>query len=96
MPQLPAVFQGTVVIESDSPVHILTMQTVTSVSGAFLMNAMPVIDLNQPPASTTSYFPQIVDGGGFTTEFMLFSPTAGTLRLRFFAPDGEPFAVPVQ
>jgi hypothetical protein len=95
LPQLPNAFEGTVMIESDSPIHVVTLQTVTNASGAFLMTGMPVIDLSQPLPST-SYFPQVVDGGNYSNEFLLFNTNPGTIRLQFFTPDGQPLALPLQ
>jgi hypothetical protein len=50
---------------------------------------------NEASASTTAelIFPHIVDRGGYTTQFVLFSGISGqatTGTLRFFAQDGQP------
>jgi hypothetical protein len=45
------------------------------------------------------FFPQIANGQGFTTEFILFSGTSGQSAegtIQFFKPDGTPLSVPVR
>jgi len=96
IPDLPADFKGTVLIEASSAISMITLRTTINSSGAFLMAAMPMVNLDQPLPAGTSYFPQLADGGGFTTEFLLLSPVAATPTLRFFNPQGEPLSVPVR
>jgi hypothetical protein len=46
-----------------------------------------------PPTAVPVYFPQVADGGGFTTQFILFSGTAGQTtsgNIEFVKQDGEP------
>jgi hypothetical protein len=43
--------------------------------GDFLMSTTPPTDENGPTSSAPSIFPHIVNGGGFTTQFVLFSGT---------------------
>jgi hypothetical protein len=60
------------------------------------MTAMPILNLAQPLSSGTSYFPQLADGGGFITEFLLVNPASATATLRFFSPQGQPLGVSLQ
>jgi hypothetical protein len=96
IPEIAGSFDGTVVLESTSPVYAATFRTLVNASGTFLMTAMPVIDLDQNWPSGTSYFPQIVDGGNYTTEFLLLNQDATTARLRFFDQNGAALAIPLQ
>jgi hypothetical protein len=59
----------------------------------FLMTTFPVADANQP-APEPIVFPHIADGGGYTTQFILLSPTgeANTV-LRLFDEKGMPMAI---
>jgi hypothetical protein len=44
-------------------------------------------------------FPHLVNGGGYTTQFNLFSGTAGQTSLgtlRFYKPDGTPLGLSLQ
>jgi hypothetical protein len=46
--------------------------------------------------SGAQYFPHFADGGGYTTQFVLFSGTAGQTAsgsLVFFAQDGTSLAI---
>jgi len=48
-------------------------------------------------ASTTLYFPQVADGGGYRTNFVLVNPGATTTaaRLEFFQDDGTPLGLSI-
>ena len=93
IPELPPDFEGTVMLDSTSPVYAITLRTLVNASGAFLMTTMPLIDPSQPASSQTTYFPQLVDGGNYTTEFLLLNGSAATARLQFFNTEGQPLAV---
>jgi hypothetical protein len=91
--QLPAHFTGTLDVSSETPFAALTLRSLTNGRGDFLLNAMPVADLQQP-APKSMIFPQIVHGGGYSTEFILLGPGApSTTILNFFGNDGAPLAV---
>ena len=96
IPDLPADFEGTVLIEAGSALSIITLRTTINTSGAFLMAAMPIVNLDQPFPTGTSYFPQLADGGGFTSEFLLLSPVAASPTVRFFSPEGQPLSIPLR
>jgi hypothetical protein len=53
--------------------------------GDFLMSTIPVVDDQSAALTSPQIFPQVVDGGGYTTEFVLFSTSAanagGTIQL---------------
>ncbi|PYS55677.1 MAG: hypothetical protein DMG13_02920 [Acidobacteria bacterium] len=93
IPELPADFEGIVTLDSTSPVYAITLRTLVNASGAFLMTTMPLIDPTQPELSQASYFPQLVDGGNYTTEFLLLNGSVATARLQFFNTEGQPLAV---
>jgi hypothetical protein len=94
-PFLPAVFEGAVTIEASVPVHVISLRALVNADGEFLMTSMPVIDQNEPPASV-SYFPQLVDGGNFTTEFLMLNPNTSAARLQFFDTSGQPLSIKLQ
>jgi hypothetical protein len=95
IPELPGDYEGTVTISANSPIHAMTLRTLVNRSGAFLMTAMPIIDL-EAPMSNIGYFPQLVDGGNFSTEYLLLNADATNAHLRFFGLDGQPLAVPLR
>ena len=54
--------------------------------GDFLMSTTPAVDETALPSSSPLFFPRIVDSGGYTTQFVLFSArpgpfSSGTMRL---------------
>jgi len=93
IPELPANFDGTVLVESGSPVYAITLRTLVNTSGTFLVTTMPLVDLNQPGPPGTSYFPQLADGVNYTTEFLLFDAAPGSAHLQFFNNAGQPLPV---
>jgi hypothetical protein len=65
----------------------------------FLLTTTAPVDENSQPSTSEGVFPHFVDGGGYTTQFVLFSglagqPSAGLLR--FFSASGEPFELPLR
>jgi hypothetical protein len=90
---LPENFIGILDISSSSPFAALTMRSLTNSRGDFLLTTFPIADQNQP-ASTPIVFPQIADGGGYMTEFILLSSGgASSAILNLYSEDGKPLAV---
>jgi hypothetical protein len=57
----------------------------------FLITTTPASNEGAAPSSAELLFPHLVNGGGYTTQFILFSGTAGQTaagNLRFFKQDG--------
>lgn len=70
---LPQGFTGVLDISSLIPFAALTIRSLDNERGEFLMTTFPVADANQT-APSPIIFPQIADGGGSKTEFILISP----------------------
>jgi len=65
--------------------------------GDFLISTMPVS--NDLDGSTTLIFPHIVEGGGYTTEFIVFGTRGGESAsgtIRFFDQAGKPVTLSVR
>jgi hypothetical protein len=92
VPELPEGFEGTVLLESGGPIHVVTLRSLVTSSNSFIMTTMPLVDLNSPPSGRV-YFPQIADGGNFTTEVLLLSLANASFRLQFFGTNGQPLPV---
>jgi hypothetical protein len=63
-----------------------------------LVTTTPPTNENTPPSINEVLFPQIVNGGGFTTQFILFSGATGQAssgNLKFFSFDGTPLSLTV-
>ena len=62
--------------------------------GNFLMTTTPPANENGPATNVELFFPQVVDGGGFTTQFILFSGSVGEDTsgiLKIVTQDGSSF-----
>jgi hypothetical protein len=90
---LPRGFRGLMDVSSQSPFIILALRSVLTARGDSLLSAFAPADLTREPPSPI-VFPQIVDGDGHSTEFLLMgSGNAGTATIRFFGEMGLPLAV---
>jgi hypothetical protein len=61
-------------------------------SDFLITTSMPASEAT-PPSSAEAFFPHLADGGGYTTEFVLFSGSPGQTAsglLRFFTQSGFP------
>jgi hypothetical protein len=82
---LVAPFRGTLRVSGNATIAVSGIRGRYNERGDFLLTITPAIDEEgMPPAAF--YFPHIVDGQGYTTEFILFASqpgrsTSGTLRL---------------
>jgi photosystem II stability/assembly factor-like uncharacterized protein len=73
---LPPDFQtgigfGSLDILSDQPLSILALRQTTNQRKEALFTTTPIADLSQPLSVDPIYFPQFVDGGGYTTSLVL-------------------------
>lgn len=86
---LPAGFTGVLDISSPTPFAALTLRSLNNERGEFLMTTFPIADSNV--SAPWPYFPQVADGGGYTTEFILISRAGGWgagATLVFYSEDG--------
>jgi sugar lactone lactonase YvrE len=97
---LPADFQsriqfGSLDITADQPLSVLALRGTTNQRGEFLITTTPVADLAHVPGNGPMYFPQFVDGGGYTTSLILMntSNVRETGRLEIRDKDGNPLTV---
>jgi hypothetical protein len=90
---LPAGFRGVLDITGNAPFVPLTSRALINERGDFLMTAFPAADLNQP-AAFPIFFPQIADGGGYTTEIILLGAGAsGAVTISFFGDNGTALVI---
>lgn len=64
------------VSSTSSAVSVIALRGRYNERDEFLMSTTPPTDENATPATTSLIFAQIANGGGFTTQFVLFSGTA--------------------
>ncbi len=87
---LPAGFTGVLDVSSTTPFAALTIRSLNNEDDKFLMTTFPVADVTRP-APSPIVFPQIADGGGYRSEFILISPTGeASSTLSFFDESGNP------
>jgi hypothetical protein len=93
---LPGPFQGILRIRSTSaPLSVIGLRGHINERGDFLMAPTPPLN-NDVPASTEEFvIPHFIDGGGYTTQFVLFSGSgssnSGTLS--FLDKNGRPLGL---
>jgi hypothetical protein len=69
---LPSGFTGVLEISSASPFAAVTLRSLTNGRNDFLMTTFPVADATRA-APAPIVFPQIADGGGYSTQFIFLS-----------------------
>jgi cyclophilin family peptidyl-prolyl cis-trans isomerase len=91
---LPADFKGVVDIAATTPFAALTLRALTNVRQDFLITTFPIADLTRLATAPPLVFPQIAEGSGYRTEFILLSSGgSGASTLSFFADDGTSLGV---
>ena len=91
---LPSTFQGVVQISTTSlnSISVVGLRGRYNERRDFLLATTPAIDENLVTGEPT-LFPYIAEGGGYTTQFILLSPSAGSSSsgwLRFYSQAGAP------
>jgi hypothetical protein len=90
---LPAGFNGVLDISSPTPFAALTMRSLDNERQEFLAALFPVADMTRD-APAPIVFPQIADGGGYLTQFILIGAGgASSTTLNFYDDEGNPLAV---
>jgi hypothetical protein len=94
-PALQLPFQGILEITtSSSAISVVGLRIRYNERDEFLMTTTPPTDESSSTTTTESDFPHILNGGGFTTQFILFSGSSGqsaTGKLEFHKQDGSSF-----
>ncbi len=90
---LPPDFTGVLDVSSAIPFVAVTLRTLYNARHDFLLTTFPIADVSRP-ASTPIVFPQIADGGGTKSQFILLS-AAGDSAVTFglFGDDGTPLRI---
>lgn len=95
----PAPFQGVLRVSSTETLAVTGLRARTNEREEFLITT--TTPANEAATSTTAefLFPHLVDGGGWSTQTILFSGIAGQTAIgtmRFFGTDGLPFNTTLQ
>jgi hypothetical protein len=92
---MPYPFRGVLRISttSSSGIAVIGLRVeYNALAESLITTSMPVNEA-AAPSPAVALFPHFVDGGGYTTEFILFSGSAGQTSsgtLQFFTPSGAP------
>ena len=98
-PSLTLPFQGILrITTSSSPVSVVGLRIRYNERSEFLMTTTP--PSNEAASTTTAEadFPRILNGSGYTTQFILFSGSAGQTssgNLKFLTQGGSSFSLNV-
>jgi hypothetical protein len=96
-PSLPRPFKGVLrIMTTSTGVSVVGLRTRINERGNFLMTSTPPTNENGPAADVELFLPQVVDGGGFTTQFILFSGSVGEAPsgvLKLITQNGSSFAL---
>jgi predicted outer membrane repeat protein len=85
-------FQGVVRVSSLSAIALIGLRVRYNERSDFLITTTPPVDESATTTNTELVFPHFVQGGGYTTQFILFSGSAGQQSsgaLRFVSQSGE-------
>jgi hypothetical protein len=91
-PTFDVPFRGMLRITSFSSISVVALRTRYNQLGNFLITTTPVSNEAASASIAELVFPQIVDGGGYTTQFVLFSGISNqstTGVLSFVGQDGQ-------
>ncbi len=100
-PALTTPFSGVLRIASSaSGIAVVGLRLTINQRHDIVVTTTPPADENAAPAESDLFFPHLVDSGGWSTQFILFSRSAGRTTnglIRFTGQDGQPlelFAAP--
>ena len=98
-PGLQKPFKGVLrITTTSSEFSVVGLRTRVNERGDFLITTTPPANENSPSTTAELFFPQVADGGGYTTQFILFSGTAGQTTsgiLKLIKQGGSPFGIPL-
>jgi photosystem II stability/assembly factor-like uncharacterized protein len=96
-PSLRKPFQGVLrITTASSGLSVVGLRTRINERYDFLITTTPPTNESAPAPTAPLYFPQVADGGGFTTQFILFSGVVGQVSsgtLNLIKQDGSPFGI---
>jgi hypothetical protein len=100
LPGMPGSFKGILRISTDSAeVSAIALRTVYNERGEFLMTTTPPTSETAAPTAVELLMPHLPDGGGFTSQIILYSGSGGQSpsgSVVLVEHSGQPFAVTVR
>jgi hypothetical protein len=92
---LPAQFQGVLRISAAADIAVAALRGRTNERGDFLVTTTPAITETTRPAPGELIIPELVDGGGYTTQIILYGAYPGENSaglMQFFTQNGTTFS----
>jgi hypothetical protein len=92
-------FQGLLRVTSSAPVALAGLRGRYNERGDFIITTTPPVPEQSSTVNGDSYFAHFADGGGFTTQFVLFSTVPGVSSggsLRFVSQTGQPLELKLE
>jgi hypothetical protein len=89
---IPYPFHGVIRISSNTPIAVVGLRGDYNTRGDFIITTAMPTDETAPPSNAQLIYPHLVDGGGYTTEFVVYSGAGGTIGsgvLHFFSQNGQ-------
>ncbi len=96
---LPPTFQGVLRLSSATAISSVGLRARYNERQEFLMTTLPTVNEATVPSIAPAYFPHLADGGGYTTQFILFSAQAGLSssgNIQMFSQNGTLLHLPLQ
>jgi trimeric autotransporter adhesin len=94
---VPTAFKGILRVSTASAgISVVGVRSRYNERGDFLVSTTPPVSESASPGSGELVLPDLPDGGGYTTEIILFGASGGGTSsglLRLFQQSGQPFAV---
>jgi hypothetical protein len=96
LPSAPQPLKGILRITTSGSVAVVGLRGRYNERGDFLITTTPTSVETTTPSTAVSFFPHIVDGGGYTTQFVLFDQaTSGSMSgvVMFYGQNGTPLGL---
>jgi hypothetical protein len=92
-----APFRGALEVRSDQPLGALALRGTNNELGQFIMTSIPARGDEGSASEQTSALPQVADGFGYQTEWLLVNPSDAPLtgRVTFRKSDGTPWTLTI-
>jgi hypothetical protein len=96
--QAQAPFRGTLEVRSDQPIGALALRGTYNDQGQFIMTSIPARSDEAPQAGQIEALPQVADGGGYQTEWLMLNSSDSPLtgKVTFRKSDGSPWLLTIQ
>jgi hypothetical protein len=98
-PSVQTPFKGILRLTSNNPVSVAGLRARNNERRDFLISTLPVVQETTQGSAAELEFPHIVDGAGYTTQFVLIGATSGqssTGSITFRTAGGQPLDLNLQ